>query len=401
MDCELAMRPDFTPLDPMTPSPKHVAILGSTGSIGVNTLDVIRSLGDQFRVAGLSAHRNVRALREQAGEFAPDWIAITGPEAQGIQHVDNVGQVYHGADALTELVQQDAIDIVVAAIVGSAGMHSTLAALEAGKTVALANKETLVAAGHLAVDLVQRHHGSLIPIDSEHSAVFQALQCGRATEVERVILTASGGPFRNHSLADMRSITVEQALDHPNWKMGPKVTIDSATMMNKALEIVEARWLFDLEPDQIDVAIHPQSIIHSLVEFKDGSVMAQMSPPDMRLPIQSALTWPRRFRGPAARLDWQQTIELEMHPPDLQRFPALELGFEVARRGGSTGVVVNAANEAAVQAFLDGKLPFLEIVEATRKILDHHEFDPNPDYDSILQLDRWARNELNKWALMA
>jgi 1-deoxy-D-xylulose-5-phosphate reductoisomerase len=247
------------------------------------------------------------------------------------------------------------------------------------------------------MDLAARRNADLIPVDSEHSAIFQALAAGGRNEVERVVLTASGGPFRDFTRQQMAEVTVEQALAHPTWNMGPKITIDSATMMNKALEIIEARWLFDLDPLQIQVMIHPQSIVHSLVEFKDGSVMAQLSPPDMRLPIQFALDYPERLSGVAERLDWTQAFELKFYPPDPERFPALALGHEVASVGGTAGAVLNAANEAAVQAFLTGRIRFNEIVAACRAVLDHHHFDPQPTLDQLTQLDVWARQEVLRW----
>ena len=290
-----------------------------------------------------------------------------------------------------------AVDVVVAAIVGSAGLRGTWAAVEAGKRVALANKETLVVAGPLVMSLAAARGATIVPVDSEHSAIFQLLTAGRRDQVRQVLLTASGGPFRRYSAAQMREVTVAEALDHPTWAMGPKITVDSATMMNKALEIIEARWLFDLDPDQIRVVIHPQSVVHSLVEFCDGSVAAQMSPPDMRLPIQYALTYPERQPGIAARFDWSQPQQLEFEPPDEERFPALGLGYEVARRGGTSGAVLNAANEAAVQQFLQGRLRFHEIVPAVQAVLQHHHFDPNPTLNDLMRLDAWARQEVSRW----
>jgi 1-deoxy-D-xylulose-5-phosphate reductoisomerase len=269
--------------------------------------------------------------------------------------------------------------------------------LDAGKTVALANKETLVMAGPLATRLAEQRGAKILPVDSEHSAVFQALEAGRRRDVKRVILTASGGPFRQHSREQLEAVTVQEALAHPTWDMGPKITIDSATMMNKALEIIEARWLFDLDPDQIEVVIHPQSIVHSMVEFVDGSVIAKLSPPDMRLPIQYALSYPERWPSPAEKLDLSQAFRIDFEPPDENRFPALALGHDVARQGGTSGAVLNAANEAAVAEFLDGHLKFTEIVPACRSILDNHNFDPNPTLDTLIELDRWARQEVTKW----
>ncbi|MEC9097323.1 MAG: 1-deoxy-D-xylulose-5-phosphate reductoisomerase, partial [Planctomycetota bacterium] len=236
-----------------------------------------------------------------------------------------------------------------------------------------------------------------LPVDSEHSAIFQAMRGGRVSEIDRIILTASGGPFRNHTLEQLEDVTVKEALAHPTWDMGPKITVDSATMMNKALEIIEARWLFGLTIDKIDVVVHPQSIVHSMVEFCDGSLLAQMSPPDMKLPIQYALSYPQRWKGPATRLDLSQAFECEFIPPDYERFPALLLGREVAERGGTCGAVLNAANESAVAGFLDGRLKFTQIVSACRDVLNHHDYDPNPDLERIIAMDRWAREEILRW----
>jgi len=299
-----------------------------------------------------------------------------------------------GEEHLCRIAQDPAIDCVVAAIVGSAGLKSTWAAVEAGKRVALANKETLVMAGALVMELAARTGAEILPVDSEHSAIFQALRCGGPNEVARLVLTASGGPFRQYSAGELTEVTVEQALHHPNWSMGKKITIDSATMMNKALEIIEARWLFQIPVERITVVIHPQSTVHSLVEFVDGSVIAQLGPPDMKLPIQYALTYPQRTSGAARRMDWSAAFNLEFAPPDMERFPALELGYEAARRGGTAGAVLNAANEAAVGEFLAGELPFAEIADVCRRILNAHHFESQPTLERLLAADRWARHEV-------
>jgi 1-deoxy-D-xylulose-5-phosphate reductoisomerase len=286
----------------------------------------------------------------------------------------------------------------VAAIVGIAGLDSSLAAVQAGKRLALANKESLVVAGQLLLDAARQSRAELLPIDSEHSAILQAIQCGRdRREVQSIILTASGGPLRDWPLDRLESATVEDALNHPTWNMGRKITVDSATMMNKALEVIEARWLFDVSPDQIQVVIHPQSTIHSMVEFCDGSVIAQLSPPDMRLPIQYALTYPSRTHSPSVRTDWNQPQKLDWYPVDPERYPALELGFEVARRGGTCGAVLNAANEAAVQLFLNRRIRLTEIAVVCRAVLLHHDYSPSPSLDDLHRLDRWARNEVMRW----
>ncbi|MCH8828627.1 MAG: 1-deoxy-D-xylulose-5-phosphate reductoisomerase [Planctomycetes bacterium] len=290
------------------------------------------------------------------------------------------------------------VDVVIAGIVGAAGLRGTWAAVEAGKTVGIANKETLVVAGPLIMDLARRNKATLIPVDSEHSAIFQALKAGRRSEVKRIVLTASGGPFRGWSSTRLRDVTPEMALAHPTWNMGPKITIDSATLMNKALEVIEAKWLFDLDVEQIEVVVHPQSIVHSFVEFVDGSVIAQLSPPDMKLPIQYALTYPDRIPGPSPRLDWKKEMTLQFAPPDLDAFPALSLGFEVAKRGGSCGAVLNAANEAAVARFLGGTLRFSDIPLACRAVLAAHSFSPKPTLSELWQLDGWAREEIRRWS---
>ena len=306
-------------------------------------------------------------------------------------------RVLRSADSVAEAVAGPEIDVVMSAIVGAAGLAGTWSALAAGKRVALANKETLVVAGPLAMALAARHGGELLPVDSEHSAIFQALKAGRRDEVERLVLTASGGPFRNHTAEQLAAVTVADALDHPTWKMGPKITVDSATMMNKALEVIEARWLFDFPPERIGVVVHPQSIVHSLVEYRDGSVLAQLSPPDMKLPIQYALTYPERWPGPAAKMDWTKSHSLEFLAPDERRFPALRLGFEVAEAGGTAGAVVNAANEAAVAAFIAGKIRFTDIVPACRAVLENHAFEACPSLERLLTLDAWARKEVWRW----
>jgi 1-deoxy-D-xylulose-5-phosphate reductoisomerase len=379
---------------------RNVAILGSTGSIGCSTLEVIQAHPDRLRVTALTAHRRLDELCAQAAEHGPRWVVATDRDSSSRfdwAKLPHGTQLKTGHGQLCDLVAGSDVDVVVAAIVGSAGLTSTWAAVEAGKTVALANKETLVVAGPLVMDLAKRSGATILPVDSEHSAVFQCLRAGRQTDAARVILTASGGPFRDHSPDQLLDVTVEQALAHPTWDMGPKITIDSATMMNKAFEIVEARWLFDLTPEQIDVVIHPQSIVHSLVEFVDGSVMAQLGPPDMRLPIQFALTYPDRLSGPAAKLDLTQAMKLDFIPADPERFPALDLGHEVARTGGTTGAVLNAANEAAVAHFVEGQLGFSEIVPACRAVLNNHNFDPTPTLDGLLRLDAWARQEVSRW----
>ena len=379
---------------------KRVVVLGSTGSIGIRCLEVIEALRPRLSAVGLSAHRNWDRLCQQANRFCPQWIAITDSElAARIDRTALCSSVEFlvGTDGVERMVTAPETDLVLAGIVGAAGLRGAWAAVEAGKTLAIANKETLVIAGPLIMDLARRHGAAVLPVDSEHSAIFQALQAGRRADVRRVILTASGGPFRTRSAAELSEVTIEEALRHPTWQMGPKITIDSATMMNKALEVIEAKWLFGLEPDQIQVVIHPESLVHSMVEFADGSVLAQLSPPDMRLPIQYALTYPERVSGPATRLEWDQSRALHFEPPDPERFPALKLGEEVARRGGTCGAVLNAANEAAVHRFLSGEICFSDIPRTCRAALEHHDYDPSPSLEGLLAADRWARTEVAHW----
>jgi 1-deoxy-D-xylulose-5-phosphate reductoisomerase len=381
--------------------PRNVVILGSTGSIGRSALSVIEhDAGARLRAFGLSAHGSWERLVEQAHSFRPRYITLTDPALVSAVngHLKGSGtEVLSGLDGVIQMVQAPETDRVLTAIVGAAGLRGTWAALEAGKTIALANKETLVVGGPLITGLAKRRGADLLPVDSEHSAIFQAMLAGKPSEVRRVILTSSGGPFRGRSTRELADVTPEQALRHPTWKMGPKITVDSATLMNKALEVIEARWLFDLQPDQIEVVIHPESIVHSMVEFVDGSVMAQLSPPDMRLPIQLALTHPDRVAGPCPLLDLTKAMNLHFEPPDRETFPCLDLGFEVMRRGGTTGAALNAANEAAVARFLEGSIGFLDIPRACRAALDHHPFDPNPTLDGLWKVDAWARQEVVRW----
>jgi len=384
----------------MNPPAKMVAVLGSTGSIGTSALEVIEASKGRLRAVALSAHSRLDQLLAQAERFRPRWAIATDPvaaEAFDWSTLPEETELLIGPAALVEVVARDEVDLVLAAIVGRAGLESTWAALENKKTVALANKETLVVAGSLVTQLARDRGALLLPVDSEHSAIFQALQAGNRAEVDRLVLTASGGPFRDFSHDQLKQVTVAEALDHPIWDMGPKITVDSATMMNKALEIIEARWLFGIGADRIEVVIHPQSIVHSMVEFVDGSVVAQMSPPDMRLPIQYAFDYPERVAGIAERLDFGRAFSLEFEPADPERFPALELGYECAKAGGSAGAVLNAANEGAVEAFLAGELHFTEIVPACRSVLQSHCHEAEPTLDQLIEFDRWAREEILSW----
>jgi 1-deoxy-D-xylulose-5-phosphate reductoisomerase len=381
--------------------PRRVVVLGSTGSIGTSCLDVIAHLSDRLQPLGLSAHARWDLLLEQALRWKPRWITLTDHCGRagtvGDRRLDGVTQLLFGDEGIATMVSDPDVDVVVTAIVGAAGLAGTWAALDAGKTVAVANKETLVMAGPLVMELAARREARVLPVDSEHSAIFQALAAGRREEVARVVLTASGGPFRGRSRAELAEVTVDEALQHPTWRMGPKITIDSATLMNKALEVIEARWLFGLPPEKIEVIIHPESMIHSFVEFNDGSVIAQVSPPDMRLPIQYALTYPERVSGPARRLDWRELGAWHFEQPDHETFPALQLGYEVARRGGTCGAVLNAANEAAVGRFLAGELGFLDIARVCRDVLDHHNYNARPALADLAAADRWARQEVTRW----
>jgi 1-deoxy-D-xylulose-5-phosphate reductoisomerase len=345
---------------------------------------------------GLAAGSRYQKLAEQANRFRPRAVAITQDACTAPLNRELAYRpsVHSGDDALVRMIDSLECDCVVCAVAGAAGLAATLRAVELGRRVALANKEALVIAGSLLMPLARRSGAQIIPVDSEHSAIFQAMHAGRAEDVRKVFLTASGGPFRTWSAEAMDRITVQDALRHPTWNMGPKITIDSATMMNKAMEIVEARWLFDLTPEQIEVVIHPESIIHSLVEFCDGSLVAQLGTPDMRTPIQYALTYPRRQRCPSTRLDLSKVQRLNLHPPDLQRFPALRLGYEVARRGGTAGAVLNAANETAVSLFREDAIHFRDIARFVEQALAQHDFLDSPTVEDLLAADRWAREEV-------
>ncbi|MCI0498056.1 MAG: 1-deoxy-D-xylulose-5-phosphate reductoisomerase [Planctomycetales bacterium] len=376
---------------------KKVAILGSTGSIGRNALQVIDALRPDYEVVALSAHNNADLLAAQVRRFNPRYAAITD-DAKYAQFKDALsgfdGQLLSGAEALVELASLDEADIVVCAVVGAAGLPAALAAAQAGKTLAIANKEPLVIAGELLMEAARQSGAVLLPIDSEHSAVFQAMQAGRPEEVARIILTASGGPFRKTPTEQMNNATIQQALAHPTWTMGPKITIDSGTMMNKALEVIEAVRLFGMPAEKIDVLIHPESVVHSMVEFIDGSVIAQLGTPDMKVPIQYALTWPKRMKGIAKGLRLHQLGQLNFEPPDLERFKALAMGFEVARMSGSAPVVFNAANEAAVAAFLDGRIRFGQIIELIDRCLQAHAVQAHLTLGELLSIDAWARRHV-------
>ncbi|MBR4833188.1 MAG: 1-deoxy-D-xylulose-5-phosphate reductoisomerase [Thermoguttaceae bacterium] len=389
-------------------APRNVAVIGASGSIGTSALDVIAASGGRLRASVLSVNNDVAKLVELAKRFRPAAVVVANPNADRapLAELPSGIEVLWGSDALAEVVRRPEIDVVLLAIVGVAGLRVAWSALEAGQTLALANKEALVAGGSLMTDLLRTNGGKIYPVDSEHSAIFQCLLSRRldsnstfvdGSDVERLILTASGGPFRDWSAERLKTATVADALKHPTWQMGAKITVDSASTMNKALEIIEARWLFGLDADKISVVVHPQSIVHSMVEFVDGAVLAQLSPPDMRLPIQLALYETERRPGPTRKFDWTQSSTLEFFPPDLERFPALSLGFEVAKKGGTAGVVLNAANEIAVDAFLNGRTTFDKIPVVCRQILENHTFEEKPTLERIVELDAWARKEAEIW----
>jgi 1-deoxy-D-xylulose-5-phosphate reductoisomerase len=378
--------------------PKRIAILGSTGSIGTNALDVIDHLGPDYQVTALSAHSQSKKLLEQIARYKPKAVCVTDPKAHAEIHRalsaphPPISPSPHLYSDLADLVRRDDIDLVVAAVVGAAGLPAVFAAVETGKTLALANKESLVVAGSILIPLARKHDVPILPVDSEHSAIFQALQSGRPREVKRLILTASGGPFRLSTAEHIENATLADALNHPTWQMGNKITIDSASMFNKGLELIEACWLFDLPPEQIDIVIHPESVVHSMVEFVDGNVLAQLSPPDMRTPIQYAVTYPERLPSNSRKLDLAQPFSLNFHPPDPARFPALDIARDVARRGGTLGAVMNAANEAAVALFMSGQIPFGMISKAVSHTIAAHAVQQSPSLDDLLKADRWARN---------
>jgi len=377
---------------------RRVIILGSTGSIGTNTLDVIEALADEFEVVGLAANTSWQTVAEQSGRHRPERVALSDPTgaARLRGELDNSVEVLGGPNALTELVERTECEVVLAAVVGAAALPATLAAVRLGRTIGLANKEAMVVAGSLMVPQARETGAKILPVDSEHSAIFQAMHAGRPDEVERVYLTASGGPFRTWSADQLAAATLADALNHPTWDMGPKITIDSATMMNKALEVIEARWLFDLSPDAIEVVVHPESIIHSMVEFCDGSIVAQLGSPDMRTPIQYALTYPARRRGTSRRLDVSSLRRMNFAPPDVKRFPALRLGYQVARVGGTSGAVLNAANEAAVEAFRNGGIRYADVVKVTEEVLADHKALADPSLDDLMRADAAARRQVRQ-----
>lgn len=373
---------------------KQIAILGSTGSIGTQTLDVVRQYPDAFNVYALTANRSIDLLIQQAIEFNPAVVCIADeslyhPLREALS--DLPIRVMAGTKAIAEMVTMPAIDVVVAAMVGYAGLRPTIEAIKAKKTIALANKETLVVAGDIICRLAQRHQVKILPVDSEHSAIFQSLVGEDMDSVEKLLLTASGGPFRNYTYEQMQHVTAAQALQHPNWEMGAKITIDSASMMNKGFEVIEARWLFDIPVEKIQVLVHPQSVVHSAVQFVDGSVKAQLGTPDMRMPIQYALTYPERWQSQVPRLDLFSTQQLTFEEPDMQRFPNLRLAYEAIDRGGNMPCILNAANEVVNLAFRENKCGFLQMSEIIEQTMNRTSFVAQPTYEDYVQTDAEAR----------
>lgn len=375
---------------------KNIALLGSTGSIGRSTLDVVRANAEKLRVVSLTGARNWRLLAEQAREFRPQFVATACPEHEEdlrLALADTGVRVGSGSDAIIEAVALAGVDTTVAAIVGAAGLQPVMEAISRRHLICLANKETLVVGGSLVMDAVARAGVKLVPVDSEHSAIFQCLQGADANPPRKIIITASGGPFRELAADKMATVTVEQALKHPNWNMGGKITIDSATLMNKGLEVIEAHWLFGIAYEQIDVVVHPQSIIHSLVEFSDGSVIAQLGWPDMKLPIQYALSWPERWQSPLPPLDLLKVAGMTFMAPRPDAFPCLRLAFAAGKEGGTMPCIMNAANEVAVQAFMDGRVSFVAIPAIIEKTMRAFRVEPAVSIGQLLSLDAAARRQ--------
>jgi len=373
---------------------KNLCILGSTGSIGTQTLDIVRAYPERYSVYAICAHRSIDKLIEQAREFKPEVVCIADEslyEPLKTALADLPVKVWAGADAIAEVVTMPSIDVVVAAMVGYAGLRPTIEAIKAGKTIALANKETLVVAGEIICDLAVQHHTPILPVDSEHSAIFQSLVGEDQSEIEKILLTASGGPFRTFSLEQMQTVTAADALKHPNWEMGAKITIDSASMMNKGFEVIEAKWLFGVPVEKIQVLVHPQSIVHSAVQFTDGAIKAQLGAPDMRLPIQYALSFPERLKSDFPRADLLALKDLTFEAPDLNRFPNLGLAYEAMRRGGNIPCVLNAANEVVNLAFRENRCRFLQMSEIIAQTMDKAAFIAKPSYDDYVQTDKEAR----------
>lgn len=375
---------------------KKISILGSTGSIGTQTLDVVRANRDKFEVVAISANSSINLLLEQIKEFKPKYVAVYNEASakvlkEMIPSDINI-EVLSGMEGLVAISSLDEIDVLLTAIVGMIGLVPTLEAIKKGKTIALANKETLVTAGQLVMEEAKKNNVKILPVDSEHSAIFQCLNGENNKEIESLILTASGGPFRGKTKSELLNVTKNEALKHPNWSMGRKISIDSSTLMNKGLEVIEAKWLFDVNTDKIDVVVHPQSIIHSMVQFVDSSIIAQMGCPDMKLPIQYALTYPDRILNDFERLDFSKLTSLTFEKPDLETFPCLKLAYDSLNMGGTYSAVLNAANEVLVNEFLEDKIGFYDIPYYIEKTLDAHKSISKPSLEEILHIDKWSRD---------
>lgn len=376
---------------------KKIALLGSTGSIGTSTLDVVEQHPEEFQIVGLAAGANIELLAEQVKQFRPEIVSV-GSEAYIAKLREYIGDAYqpeivYGREGLIQVASHSTADFVLTAVVGSVGVEPTLAAIEAHKTIGLANKETLVSAGHIVMEAARKHNVTIIPVDSEHSAIFQSLQGSNRDDVSRIILTASGGSFRKRSREELKHVTIQDALNHPNWSMGAKVTIDSATMMNKGLEVLEAHWLFDVPYEQIECVLHYESIIHSMVEYKDKAVIAQLGTPDMKVPIQYALSYPRRLDLRSETLDLVSCGTLHFARMDFERYPMIKLAYDCGKRGGSLPTVMNAANEVAVEQFLKEEVSFLQIEELVESVCQKHDTISQPDLETIFAADQWARQE--------
>ena len=376
-----------------------IILLGSTGSIGINTLEVVKHLGNNFKIVALTTNRNIDLLEKQIYEFEPEEVVVIDPERASIlkQRIGNKCKIFSGSDGLLQITRNSEYDILVSALVGFAGLAPTLESIKRGKRIALANKETLVVAGELVMKLVKENNVELLPIDSEHSAIYQCLVGEKENTVKNLILTASGGPFYNKSFKELKEVTINEALNHPNWVMGNKITIDSATMMNKGLEVIEAHWLFNIAKENIEVLIHPQSIIHSMVQFNDGSIKAQLSTPDMKLPIQYSLTFPNRIKNNFVITNLAEIAELSFFKPDKEKFECLRIAYNVMDEGGTAPCIMNAANEIAVQKFLNGSLAFTQIPDLVKFALDKQESKQNPDIGTIFETDRMTRELVNNY----
>lgn len=373
---------------------RKISILGSTGSIGTQTLEVVENL-ENIKIMAITGNSNVKLLEEQARKFQPELVAVMD-EKNAERLKKNLSdlniRVVSGMDGLVEAATYDGVDTVVTSVVGNVGLKPTFEAIRAGKNIALANKETLVSAGQLVMDLAKKHDVRIYPVDSEHSAIFQSLQGNEGNRIERILLTASGGPFRGKKREELQNVTAADALKHPNWSMGNKITIDSATLMNKGLEVMEAKWLFDVDVDQIEVLVHPQSIVHSAVEYEDGAIVAQMGEPDMRVPIQYALTYPKRVKNPFPRVDFTQRNNLTFQKPDLDTFKCLSLAYRALKVGGTLPAVLNGANEVAVARFLKGDIGFLDIPELIEQTMDAYTVKYEYTLEDLLEADAWAKN---------